>query len=147
MKQVKKPERYLGPKYRMQAARDAAAATERLARKAAAKKASPQRRIKVRTPERAKDEATYRKEVKAWLALPENHWCKFQGCTRPSTEVHHSRGKRGRLLNHKPFWIGLCHQHHEWVTNHTEEARQFRLIGPVGSWNNQKQVDTQPACV
>ena len=151
-----KPERYLGPDHRMQAARDAAAKLERLARKAQAKKAAPVRRIKARTPQRAKDEATYRKEVKAWLAQPENHWClacerlrKFlpetdvrQHSIQYATQCHHSHGRRNRLLLHKPFWIAVCSDCHHFITFvNPRAAREAGLLCPEGRYNDQSAIE------
>ena len=148
--------RYLGPRGAQQAARDAAARTERLARKAAAKKASPAHRIKARTPQRAKDEATYRREVKAWLALPENQWCraclplrrflpaddKRQHSIQPATQCHHKFGRRNRLLLHKPFWIPVCAGCHHFITFVSPTiARAAGLLCPEGSYNDQSAIE------
>ena len=156
MKQITKPARYLGPKYRMQAARDAAAKLERLARKAATKKASPQRRIKARTPQRAKDERTYRKEVSAWLVLPENFWCKAclplrrflpadderQHSIQPASQCHHKFGRRNRLLLHKPFWIPVCCQCHDFITFiNPRAAREAGVLCPEGRYNDQSAIE------
>ena len=156
MKPVQKPEHYLGPSARMQAARDAAAKLERLARKAAVKKAAPRRRIKARTPGRAKDESTYRKEVSAWLALPKNHWCAacqplakvMQGIDdpiflrAPATQCHHKFGRRGRLLLHKPFWVPVCEDCHYIITfvNPTA-ARKAGVLCPEGRYNDQSAIE------
>jgi hypothetical protein len=159
MKQISKPERYLGPSGRQQAARDAAAKIERLARKAAAKKATPARRIKARTPQRAKDEATYRKEVKAWLALPENQMChackplaespagaEYLGSgafhVQPANQCHHKFGRRGRLLLHKPFWLPVCDGCHHFITFISPTiARAAGLLCPEGRYNDQSAID------
>ena len=154
MKPIQKPVRYIGPAGRQQAARDAAAKTERLAKKAAAKKAAPVRRIKARTPQRAKDEATYRKEVKVWLALPENFWCK--ACqplnkvmnpmasiqTQPTSQCHHSHGRRGRLLLHKPFWVPVCEDCHYIITFVSPAAaREAGVLCQEGRYNDQSAVE------
>ena len=139
MKPTTKPERYLGPRAEQQAARDAAAKTERLARKAEAKKASPPRRIKARTPQRAKDEATYRKEASQWLR--HYHFCEWEGCTKKPTEVHHRNGRRGRLLLWKNGWFALCQNHHQHVHNHPDEARRRGLLCQPGQWNDQSIIE------
>ena len=156
MKPIQKPARYLGPSARMQAARDAASKTERLARKTAAKKAAPQRRIKARTPQRAKDERIYRTEVVAWLALPENHWCraceplrKFLPATdsrqhsiQYATQCHHKFGRRNRLLLHKPFWIPCCSACHDFITFvNPRAAREAGVLCPEGRYNDQSDVE------
>jgi hypothetical protein len=143
----------------MQAARDATAKLERLARKAEDKKASPPRRIKARTPQRAKDEAIYRKEVKAWLALPENQMChackplaespagaEYLGSgafhVQPATQCHHKFGRRGRLLLHKPFWIPVCSFCHHFITFISPPiSRTAGLLCPEGRYNDQSSIE------
>ena len=149
-------DRYLGPAARQQATRDAAAKLERLVRKAEAKNAAPARRIKARTPQRAKDEATYRKKVKAWLLLSENHWCAacqplakvMQGnktpfsFTAPATQCHHKFGRRGRLLLHKPFWIPVCKDCHYIITFVSPSAaREAGVLCPEGRYNDQSAIE------
>ena len=153
MKLIQKPERYLGPAGRQQAARDGAVKAERLARKAAAKKASPHRRIKARTPRRAKDEQLYRVEVKAWLMQLENFWCK--ACqplnkvmnpmatiqTQPASQCHHKFGRRGRLLLHKPFWVPVCESCHHIITFVSPvAAREAGVLCPEGRYNDQSAI-------
>ena len=151
-----KPARYLGPDAKMQAARDAAARTERLARKAAAKKAEPLRRIKARTPQRVKDERTYRKLAKEYLAAFGNEMCqackplwKIMHSTPPpdwmpsrASQVHHSHGRRGRLLLHRPFFIPVCEFCHHIITFVSPSAaREAGVLCPEGRYNDQSAIE------
>lgn len=58
---------------------------------------------------------------------------------RKTTDVHHSRGRRGKLLLDQRYWIGVCggpQGCHGWIHAHPAEARKLGLFGEVGSWNN-----------
>ena len=39
------------------------------------------------------------------------------------------------MLIKQEFWIPLCRQHHDWVTNHPDKAREMGFICEVGGWN------------
>ena len=55
------------------------------------------------TAKRAKDNKTYTKLRKEYLAEnPKCWWCGF-----PATDIHHKLGRVGKLLNDVKNWIGL----------------------------------------
>lgn len=62
--------------------------------------------------------------------------CAFPGCMRQAEDVHHSRGRAGKLFLAVEFFIGLCRRHHDWVGNNIEKARQLGLICERGKWNS-----------
>jgi hypothetical protein len=71
-------------------------------------------RIKPRNAKRAKQERQYlQHDRKEYLA--ENPFCKFNGCGREATEIHHMRGRLGAMLNNKKWFLGLCNEHHRYV--------------------------------
>lgn len=53
----------------------------------------------------------------------------------PATQVHHTRGRVGRLLCEAQYWLAVCHECHEWITNHTAKARELGLVCELGKWN------------
>ena len=69
----------------------------------------PLRPVARRTPERAEQERRYPTQVKEWLRLPENRWCRvyqlWLGRRAPASQGHHYQGRHGMLLRYKPFWI------------------------------------------
>lgn len=61
---------------------------------------------------------------------------KCQVCgKRKSTQVHHKRGKRGPLLNDVRHFLAVEMECHDWITNHTTEAREQGFLCPAGLWN------------
>jgi hypothetical protein len=53
----------------------------------------------------------------------------------PSAQVHHRRGRIGRLLRDQRFWTAVCAECHEWIHGNPNEARKIGLIVPVAEWN------------
>lgn len=60
--------------------------------------------------------------------LEENKECKIElpGCTKLSTDVHHTRG-RGIWLLVVEFFLPSCRKCHDWVTEHSKEAIEMGL--------------------
>lgn len=59
---------------------------------------------------------------------------------RRSNEIHHTRGRIGRLLNDERFWVPVSRKGHEWINSHPAEARErhwgeLPLLCAVGQWN------------
>ncbi len=70
-----------------------------------------------------------------------NPWCRACKVRRlkiqsQATEIHHSRGRAGRLLVLREFFIPVCANCHEWIHAHVNEAREKGLICQKGSWNS-----------
>lgn len=78
--------------------------------------------IKPRSATRAKQEAEYLKESRAWL---EGKECARCG-RKYNLSVHHMAGRTGAMLLNKTFWLPLCvdpvESCHQWVTEHPAEA-------------------------
>jgi hypothetical protein len=73
----------------------------------------------------------YLKARKKFLAV--NRKCKR--CGKPSTEIHHSRGRIGRLLLMEEHWVALDRCCHNWVGDNPVEAREAGLLCELGQWN------------
>ncbi len=56
-----------------------------------------------------------------------NKMCMFPGCRKPSTDLHHSKYRGANLSNVETF-IALCREHHNFVHEHTNEAKEMGLI-------------------
>ena len=97
--------------------------------------------LKQSTKTRAKRDL-YNREAKKWKALTENSTCRFPGCKKPTTDVHHSRGRAGSLLLDKRFWIPLCREHHDWVGVNMGAARKLGLLCETGLWNTPADGET-----
>lgn len=99
--------------------------------------------LRSRTPARAKVETIYRREAKAWLALPENHKCAvMKYCL--ATQVHHIRGRRGSLLRDQSYWLAVSPAGHFWIHNHPVEARRLGMLCEEGKWNASDNSTNRP---
>lgn len=78
--------------------------------------------------------AEYAKLKPAWRQA--HKWCEYPGCSQASdVSPHHLRG-RGRLLCDMRFWKALCREHHRFVHDNIEEARQLGLLCERGKWGS-----------
>lgn len=110
------------------------------------------RKIKARTNMRMGQEAIYRSEVRKWLTLPENKWCRVwlvseafrvelasAGQHRvkplPATQCHHIRGRRGPLLLARQWWCPVSSEGHQWIDRNPDAARKLGLLCRVGEYN------------
>lgn len=88
-------------------------------------KKTPKKKIKSRSTKRAKEESLYLKENKAFL---ETHREIGTKCPvfpdKPITEVHHMKGRIGKLLLDKEFWLPVSSRGHAYIEKHREEAMQ-----------------------
>ncbi len=104
------------------------------------------RRIRSVSPKRAKQNALYRKLRRAFLAEHALcHACMVRRellSIKASTQIHHIRGKIGKLLTDVRFWCAVCDRCHRWITDHTTEARALGLICEKGKWNERTDHDT-----
>lgn len=53
----------------------------------------------------------------------------------PSTEIHHARGRIGRLLNDERFFVASCRECREWPHEHPREAREMGVLAEATDWN------------
>jgi hypothetical protein len=123
----------------------------------ARKPGKPRKGLKPQSKERRAERMLYGRELKFWIALPENEVCAccianrsgerwedlkpriiagtFHPSGNRSSECHHSRGRIGRLLNDKRFWAGVCSPCHKWLHEYPREARQMGLLSSASEWN------------
>jgi len=72
-----------------------------------------------------------------WLKV--NRKCAVFG-SLPASQVHHSRGRLGKLLLDQKWWIPVSMAGHQWIDSHRDEARTRDWFGvPLlcarGNWN------------
>lgn len=123
------------------------------------KAGKPKPPLRQATPKRAAETSRYREDRKWWLALPENIYCgacgarhfgiqwsglkldiltrgwTLAGVARRASEVHHSRGRIGRLLLDRRFWIAVCIPCHDWIHDNRRAAEALELVCPGRKWN------------
>lgn len=80
-------------------------------------------KIKPRSSKRAKEEYQYYTFDRPEYLL-EHPVCEFEGCLCEANQIHHRKGRDGKLLNNKKFFMAICPDHHHWVENHPEESKE-----------------------
>ena len=81
-----------------------------------------------------KERRAYIKQRNKWLS---GKHCGVRGCFSMATEVHHTRGRVGKLLLDETFWLPVCSGCHDWIHKNIELARERGLICAKGDWNKQ----------
>ena len=95
---------------------------------ATVKQNKPTKRYKIphRSPQRAKEERLYLKLNREFLIEHPSCQAQIPGqCTYQSSEVHHKKGRVGKLLTDVTNFLAVCHNCHEWIENHTIEAQEL----------------------
>lgn len=98
----------------------------------------PPRHIRRMSPRQRVRIVEYHKR-RRWFLL-NNPWCAWGLAQNPkrhirATEVHHTRGRIGSLLNDERFWLAVSQYGHEWIHAHPNDARKLGLLCQVGQWN------------
>lgn len=93
--------------------------------------------IRSRTSKRKQEERIYAQRRKIFLL---NHpWCAVAKAlrerARPATQVHHKRGRIGRLLLDERHWLPVSMWGHEWINSHPAQARTLGLLCELGKYN------------
>lgn len=89
--------------------------------------------------------AKYRKVSAVFLSQPENKWCLCCDLRREklgeniirnqATEIHHHRGRIGRLLCWVPGFRPFCHRCRSYPHSYPKLARQLNLLASPTLWN------------
>lgn len=53
----------------------------------------------------------------------------------PAVQIHHARGRIGKLLRDERFWIGTCAECHDWIHQNARAARELGLLAPASEFN------------
>lgn len=87
---------------------------------------------------KAHDLQLYYRERNEWLRKPENSVCGICLCLgnipQPSSEVHHSRSRSGRLLRDQRFWIPSCRGCREVPHARPRWAREMGILCSASEW-------------
>jgi uncharacterized protein YifE (UPF0438 family) len=73
------------------------------------------------TPQESR-EKVYLKVRKKFLE--KNPVCDFEGCWKKSTEVHHKKGRIGKLLTDDKHFMAVCPAHHRWIEKNPHSAKE-----------------------
>ena len=85
----------------------------------------------------AKERRRYKKLRDEFLIGKSCVACEARGLpANAATEIHHCRGRLGRLLCDERFWMSVCTQQHRWIHDNPKEARELGLLCELGQWNS-----------
>lgn len=93
----------------------------------------PVKRLRSRSPASVAQRRIYLRQKRAFLKR--HPYCAVFP-NQPATQVHHKFGRIQRLLLWEPGWLPVSDKGHDWIHRNINLAREFGLIGPVGTWNN-----------
>lgn len=57
--------------------------------------------------------------------------------SHPATDVHHKKGRQGKLLLNQKHWIPCCSHSHDFIHRNPAIARALDLLAQPGEWNRQ----------
>lgn len=105
---------------------------------------APKKRIRSRTPARAKQEREYRQKAWACLtaAIARGETCpvvavipEIADFPNMVTQIHHKRGRRRSLLLDQRHWLPVSAAGHAWIEAHPNEARTRGWLCEKGLFN------------
>lgn len=106
-----------------------------LARRRARDAAKPKRRVAARSERMEREMKLYVQERQHFLrANPVCEWCRAR---RPD-DLHHVRGRAGKLLRDRRFWKALCRCCHDRVQREPDAARAAGMLCAKGEWGKQE---------
>jgi hypothetical protein len=78
--------------------------------------------IKKVSDKRKLEQIIYNSERIKFLSLPENKICPIT--KKPTTDVHHKKGRIGDLFLDKKYWVALSRDGHKFVEENPEWAKE-----------------------
>lgn len=116
-------------------------------RRSEAVKAKPRKRIRSVSKARTIRLAEYAKVKEQWMGAMERTVVTWMGreaftmlrcdcCKNPKqkTDVHHTRGRAGKLLCATEHWMLVCRECHRWIHANPDEARKRGWLAQRGEW-------------
>ena len=94
---------------------------------------------------RSKEERIYAGKRVIFLAKNPTCQANLPGiCVRKSCEVHHKKGRVGKLYLDENFWLAACSECHKWIELHPIEAKTLGLsLSRLENNENTEQNTTQ----
>jgi hypothetical protein len=59
--------------------------------------------------------------------LADNKVCEHPDCKNPSEDLHHAKGRVGKLLTDVRYFKALCRKCHRWVEENPEQSKEIGL--------------------
>jgi hypothetical protein len=95
-------------------------------------KSKPKRPIRRISRKRMRSQIIYRRRKQGFMAKHPRCQC----CKRAlSEDLHHKRGRIGRLLTDERFWMAVCRPCHDRIHRHPAEAVERGYLAGPGEWN------------
>jgi hypothetical protein len=88
----------------------------------AVKEEKPVKRISIRSVKRMAEERLFAKKKKEYLTA--HIRCEVKGCNRVSEDIHHKKGRVGKLLYDERFFLAVCRNHHTEIETNPDAAKQ-----------------------
>lgn len=79
-------------------------------------------KISIKSVKRKSEEKLYLKKKKEYLTA--HIRCEVKGCNRVSEDIHHRKGRIGKLLYDERFFLAVCRDHHTVIECNPEWAIQ-----------------------
>ncbi len=68
--------------------------------------------------------------------LQRNRWCPVIRGER-ATEIHHIRGRAGKLLLDTRYWLAVGERGHRWIHDNPAKAQERGWLAKLGEWGKQ----------
>ena len=86
----------------------------------AAKEEKKPVRISIRSVKRMAEERLYAKKKREYLV--DHIRCEVKGCNRVSEDIHHKKGRVGKLLFNEKYFMAVCRDHHTEIETNVDWA-------------------------
>ena len=73
------------------------------------------------------DNKEYNKERKLYLKANNQCEAKLQGCKKVATQIHHKKGRVGKLLTDVRYWLPVCEDCHRRIEDNPKMAYEKGL--------------------
>ncbi len=83
--------------------------------------------IKPRSEKRGKENVEYLKLRLEFLNKHPRCQASLFNCSHYSTEIHHKRGKIGKLFLDILHWLATCRSCHRWIEENPKKAKELGL--------------------
>lgn len=78
-------------------------------------------KISMKSLKRKVEEKLYLKKKKEYLTA--HIRCEVKGCNYVSIDIHHKKGRVGKLLYDERFFMAVCRAHHRIIEDNPDEAK------------------------
>ena len=79
-------------------------------------------RISIKSVKRMSEEKLYLKKKKEYLTA--HIRCEVKGCNRVSEDLHHQKGRVGKLLYNEKHFMAVCRNHHREIEQNPNWSKE-----------------------